>query len=137
VQQLSDTAGLPNFTKSPPTDIRLGDVFVGVSDQRGPGLVAYELGRENNDGFELLRGGQLLANTETTVLSAIRSIKTRTRKAPELLLQYYESIENKEHDDGTFADPGQELDTLHAIGDKGKEYTVSRALRPDDKRTQV
>jgi hypothetical protein len=71
VQQLPDTAGLPNFTKSPPTDIRLGDLLVGVSDQRGPGLVAYELGRESNGGFELLRGGQLLANTETTVLSAI------------------------------------------------------------------
>src|SRR5271169_2238040 len=37
-------AGLPNLSRSPPLDIRLGDVLVGVGEGDDAGLVLYGLG---------------------------------------------------------------------------------------------
>jgi hypothetical protein len=51
-------AGLPNLRKIPPIDIRLGDVLVGLSEGDSAGLVAYDLGKEASEGFQLLRLGQ-------------------------------------------------------------------------------
>ena len=39
-------AGLPNLSRSPLRDIRLGDVLVGLPDGESAGLVAYDLGKE-------------------------------------------------------------------------------------------
>ena len=131
-------AGLPNLDITPPIDIRLGDVLVAISDRDNPGLVAYELGREEGGhGLQLLRGGQVLANTEAAVLSAIRSIKLRMRNNPRLFLQHYDKIKNKEHEHGTFCDPGQELDTLYGVNNDKKDFLIQRERRPDSKRTQV
>src|SRR5271154_3134148 len=58
-------AGLPNFSRIPPRDIRLGDVLVGLPEGESAGLIAYDLGKETgNDGFQLLRLGHALAHTE-------------------------------------------------------------------------
>ena len=128
-------AGLPNLSQSPSLDIRLGDVLVGLPSGESAGLIAYDLGKETgSDGFQLLRFGQVLANTETIVRSAIGSIKLMAPNDTEVFLPYYERIKHKEHTNGTFIDRGQEHDKLY---EDGTERLVERERRPNSKRTQV
>ncbi|GAP82800.2 putative nacht and wd domain protein [Rosellinia necatrix] len=131
-------AGLPNLSRKPPRDIRLGDVLVALPEGDSAGLVAYDLGRETtNDGFQPLHFGHVLANTEPVIRSAIGSIKQRTVKNLQLFLQYYEAIKDEEHDDGTFLDPGQHNDMLYETAEDGTEKTVDRQPRVSSKRTRV
>jgi len=102
-------AGLPNLSCEPPRDIRLGDVFVSHRDSRSAGLVSYSLGAETSDGFVLLHGGAQ-AITETIVRSAIGKLKSSTPKDGNTFLKYYTVIKDKQHNNGTFADPGEEND---------------------------
>ncbi len=68
-------AGLPNLSRNPPRDIRLGDVLV-APEGESAGLVAYDLGKETSTkGFQPLHSGHVLATTETVVRSSIDSIK--------------------------------------------------------------
>ncbi|RYC94660.1 hypothetical protein BFJ63_vAg2533 [Fusarium oxysporum f. sp. narcissi] len=108
-------AGLPNLRKIPPIDIRLGDVLVGLSEGDSAGLVAYDLGKETSEGFQLLR-----APGDTDVF-----------------LPFYERIKDKEQSRGTFADPGQEKDIFYDISDDGVDSPVQRMQRPTDRRTRV
>jgi nucleoside phosphorylase len=105
-------AGLPNLSRVPPRDIRLGDVLVGVGEGESAGLVSYGLGKETSNGFELLRHGAQ-AKTETVVRSAIGSIKALTPMYGNAFLPYYESIRDRKHSNGTFVDPGQDEDQLY------------------------
>ncbi|KAK5633466.1 hypothetical protein RRF57_009180 [Xylaria bambusicola] len=131
-------AGLPSLTQSPPRDIRLGDVLVGLPTGESAGLIAYDLGKETaKDGFQLLRFGHVLASTETVVRSAIGSIKLKAPKDAEAFLPYYETIKHKEHSSGTFVDPGQERDKLYLVDDSGTERLIERERRPDDMRARV
>ena len=131
-------AGLPNLSRSPPLDIRLGDVLVGLPTGEGAGLIAYDLGKETGkDGFQLLRFGNVLANTETVVRSAFGSIKLRAPNDAEAFLPYYELIKHKEHTNGTFIDPGQGQDRLYQFDEDGIEYLVERERRLDSKRARV
>ncbi|KAL9484748.1 hypothetical protein ACSS6W_003537 [Trichoderma asperelloides] len=131
-------AGLPNLSRNPPLDIRLGDVLVGLATGNSAGLIAYDLGKETGkDGFELLNHGYALANTETVVRSAIGSIKLNEPNDTNLFLPYYKSIQNKEHSYGTFNDPGQDTDMLYEFDKDGTERLVQRDHRPDDKRVRV
>lgn len=131
-------AGLPNFSRSPPFDIRLGDVLVGLATGESAGLIAYDLGKETaNDGFQPLRFGHVLANTETVVRSAIGVIKLMAPNDAEAFLPHYERIKHKEHANGTFVDPGQENDILYQANEDGAEGLVKRERRPDSRRTQV
>ena len=59
------------------------------------------------------------------------------RNDPRLFLRYYDRVKDKEHDRGTFCDPGQELDTLYGFNRDEKECLIQREARPDSKRTQV
>ena len=129
-------AGLPNLAVDPPLDIRLGDVLVAVSDGDNPDLVVYELDREERDhGLQLVRRGQVLANTEAVVLSTIRSIKLRND--PRLFLRHYDEIRDKKHGRGTFRDPGQELDILYGFDHDEKEYLIQRTRRSNTERVRV
>jgi nucleoside phosphorylase len=131
-------AGLPNLSRSPPLDIRLGDVLVGLPTGDSAGLIAYDLGKETgNDGFQLLRLGHVLANTETVVRSAIGSIKLMAPNDAEAFLQYYEGIKHQEHTNGTFIDPGQEYDKLYQVDEDGIDHLVIRESRPDRHRVRV
>ena len=131
-------AGLPNRSWNPSLDIRLGDVLVGLPTGDSAGLIAYDLGKETgSNGFQLLHFGQVLANTETVVRSAIGSIKLKAPNDAEVFLPYYESIRHKEHASGTFVDPGQEQDKLYEVDDSGTERLVERERRPNLKRTRV
>jgi nucleoside phosphorylase len=131
-------AGLPNFSRCPPLDIRLGDVLVGLPTSESAGLIAYDLGKETGqNGFQLLRLGHVLATTETVVRSAIGSIKLLAPNDAEMISPYYESIKHKRHPNGTFVDPGQKQDILYQIDDDGNERLVERERRPDDERTRV
>jgi nucleoside phosphorylase len=132
-------AGLPNLSRVPPRDIRLGDVLVGVGEGDDAGLVSYGLGKETSDGFQLLRHG-VQAKTETVVRSVIGSIKALAPMHGNVFLQYYESIKDKKHSNGTFADPGQERDQLYQIvDDENGPVTklVERPLRHPSERTKV
>lgn len=131
-------AGLPNLSRSPPLDIRLGDVLVGLGTGDSAGLIAYDLGKETGrDGFQLLRLGHALANTETVVRSAIGSIKLQALDGASIILPYYKLVEHKRHSYGTFVDPGQENDTLYQIDDSGIMREVYRERRPASERTRV
>lgn len=67
-------AGLPDFSRIPPRDIRLGDVLVGVGEGESAGLVSYGLGKETSNGFVPLHHGAQ-AKSEMVVRSAIGNIK--------------------------------------------------------------
>jgi len=131
-------AGLPDLSQDPPRDIRLGDILVGLPENDSAGHLAYDLGKETRgDGFQLLRRGHVLANTETVVRSAIGSIKLNTLNNADVALPYYKSIKDKKHARGTFIDPGQEKDKLYQIDEDGTERLVDRKRRPDSERTRV
>ncbi|RBR02206.1 hypothetical protein FVER53590_07576 [Fusarium verticillioides] len=130
-------AGLPDLRKTPPIDIRLGDVLVGLSGGESAGLVAYDLGKETSEGFQLLRSGRVLANTETVIRSAIGNIKIKAPDDTDTFLPFYDSVKDKEHSKGTFEDPGQEKDIFYDIGDDGVDSPVQRLHRPTDRRTRV
>ncbi|KAM0345653.1 hypothetical protein ACHAPU_006307 [Fusarium lateritium] len=130
-------AGLPNLEKKPPVDIRLGDVIVGLPNGESAGLIAYDLGKETADGFELLRFGHILATTETAVRSAIGNIKMMAPSDTEMFLPFYDSIKDKEHLNGTFADPGEEKDILYLTNSEGVEKPAHRSKRDAHRRTRV
>lgn len=130
-------AGLPNLLRDPPRDIRLGDILVGLPEGESAGLIAYDLGKETKDGFQHLRFGHVLANTEAVVRSAIGSIKLRAPNDAEAILPYYERMKDKEHANGTFIDPGQERDKLYQSDEDGIKQLVERERRPNSKRTRV
>ncbi|CAI6090726.1 unnamed protein product [Clonostachys chloroleuca] len=130
-------AGLPKLGGSSPRDIRLGDVLVALPDGDSAGLVAYDLGKETEDGFQLLRGGHALAVTETVVRAAIGNIQLRAPDDVNLILPYYEAIKDKRHQTGTFSDPGQDLDQLLSNGNTKAIAIEQREHRPDDQRTRI
>ncbi|KAH7010456.1 hypothetical protein EDB80DRAFT_642967 [Ilyonectria destructans] len=126
-------AGLPNFSRSPPRDIRLGDVLVALPEGDSAGLIAYELGREVGENtVQLLCGGHVLAKTETVIRSAIGKIKLKAPKDADFFLPHYQRIQHEEHANGTFVDPGQDRDVLYEL-----DKAVSRPRRPDTRRTRV
>ncbi|KAL7805250.1 hypothetical protein V8C44DRAFT_232131 [Trichoderma aethiopicum] len=131
-------AGLPNFSRCPPLDIRLGDVLVGLPIGDNAGLIPYDLGKETGShGFQPLRAGHGLARTGTIVRSAIGSIKLMAPNDADEILQYYTRIEHEEHALGTFADPGQEQDVLYQVDEHGIPSLVQREPRPASKRTRI
>ncbi|ETS05801.1 hypothetical protein M419DRAFT_96020 [Trichoderma reesei RUT C-30] len=131
-------AGLPNLSRCPPLDIRLGDVLVGLPIGDNAGLIPYDLGKETaNDGFQLLRAGHGLARTETVVRSAIGSIKLMAPHDADEILRHYKMIQHKEHSLGTFDDPGQERDVLYQVDERGIDSPVQREQRPVSKRTRI
>ncbi|KAH7184118.1 hypothetical protein DER44DRAFT_904760, partial [Fusarium oxysporum] len=122
-------AGLPDLSRVPARDIRLGDVLVGLPDGESAGLVPYDLGKETEDGFQPLRLGHSLAVTEPIVRAAIGSIKLEAPYDTEKFLPYYEKIRNCEHATGTFTDPGQDNDILYLACANGHEEIVERPRR--------
>ncbi|KAF4457801.1 kinesin light chain [Fusarium austroafricanum] len=132
-------AGLPDLSRDPIRDIRLGDVLVGLPDGESAGLIPYDLGKETEDGFQPLRVDHSLAMTEPIVRAAIGSIKLEEPKDTEIFLPYYEKIRNCEHATGTFADPGQDADILYLACDNGQEKAIERSRRSESnyQRTRV
>lgn len=131
-------AGLPSFSQKPPRDIRLGDVLVGLPEGNSAGLIAYDLGKDTGaTGFQPLRDGHVLANTETVVRSAIQNIKLMAPRDADTCQSYYEGIRHKQHPKGDFNDPGQDHDHLYEIDDKGVSHIVKRDPRPASARTRV
>lgn len=131
-------AGLPNPSTTPPRDIRLGDVLVALPDGNNAGLIAYDLGKETGkDGFQLLHFGHVLAMTEPIIRSAIGSIKLKAPNDAKIFLPYYEAMKDEEHINGTFADPGQDMDALYVVDEAGVEHAAERVRRADSKRTRV
>ncbi|WQF89869.1 Putative tetratricopeptide-like helical domain superfamily, nucleoside phosphorylase superfamily [Colletotrichum destructivum] len=131
-------AGLPDHRADPPRDIRLGDVLVALPVGNSAGLVAYDLGKETGaEGFQPLRFGHVLAETETVVRSAIGSIKLRAPHDADALLEHYDGMKHKEHATGTFADPGIHNDKLYKINGLGNEEEIIRDTRPSADRTRV
>jgi hypothetical protein len=105
-------AGLPDLSRVPPRDIRLGDVVVGLGQNGSTGIVSYGFGKETAEEFQLTGPG---ANTAKLVSSAIGAIKRIGPDQWSVLRPYYESIQDKVHNDnGTFADPGRDNDHLYA-----------------------
>ncbi len=131
-------AGLPNHSRNPPHDIRLGDVLVALPEGDSAGLVAYDLGKETEkDGFRLLHFGHVLPPTETVVRAAIGRIQLCAPNDTEKFLPYYKAMEEQKHKHGTFADPGQNKDVLYEADEHGVEKPVERERRQSPTRTRV
>ncbi|KAI1870393.1 uncharacterized protein JN550_005321 [Neoarthrinium moseri] len=130
-------AGLPKLSGDTPRDIRLGDVLVSLPDGERAGIIAYDLGKETDDGFQLLRRGHALTATKPIVRSAIGKIKAKAPGDAQMLLPHYEAIRDRKHATGTFADPGQDCDRLYSTIDGGEDVIIKRAHRPDNDRTRV
>ncbi|KAH7239941.1 uncharacterized protein BKA55DRAFT_542540 [Fusarium redolens] len=130
-------AGLPDLSRNPARDIRLGDVLVGLPVGESAGLIPYDLGKETEDGFQPLRLGHSLAMTEPIVRSAIGSIKLEAPNDTEIFLPYYEKIRDCEHATGTFADPGQDGDILFLVCNDEQEEVAERPRRSPVRRTRV
>jgi len=130
--------GIPNLSRHPPRDVRLGDVLVALPEGETAGVVAYDLGKETGkDGFQLLRFGHAMAATKTIVCSAIGSIKIHAPNDAEKFLPFYKGMEEKEHEHGNFTDPGQEKDMLYEADENGVEKLVERERRHASRRTRV
>lgn len=130
-------AALPKLSGPSPRDIRLGDILVALPEGESAGLVAYDLGKETKDGFQLLRGGHVLATTKTVVRAAIGSIQLRAPRDMDLVLPYYKKIKDESHTNGTFADPGQDADQFYEYDKSGASIPRNRERRPDDQRTRI
>ncbi|KAI0875631.1 purine and uridine phosphorylase [Hypoxylon argillaceum] len=131
-------AGIPNLSRRPARDIRLGDILVALPDGETAGLVAYDLGKETaHDGFQPLRRGYALASAEPVIGSAISSIRLRAGNNAQLFLQYYEAMKHEKYDRGTFLDPGQDKDLLYEMAEDGAEKLVDRQPRQVANRTRV
>jgi nucleoside phosphorylase len=115
-------AGLP----SPKNDIRLGDVLVGVGNSKTNGILAYDLGRVEENMFTLLKDGHALATTESVILSAIGKIKYNWPNESELFQDYFKKIEAVCHPDGTFEDPGTDKDRLLMGADEARQQERTR-----------
>jgi hypothetical protein len=98
------------LSRTPPRDICLGDILIALADGEGGRVVAYDLGKETGDGSQLLRGGHVLAATETVVRSAIGIIKLRAPSDTDVFRPYYENMKDREYARGMFVDPGQDRD---------------------------
>ncbi|KAH7012027.1 nucleoside phosphorylase domain-containing protein, partial [Microdochium trichocladiopsis] len=119
-------------------DIRLGDVLVSLPEGERAGIIAYDLGKETDDGFQPLRYGHVLTTTKPIVRSAIGRIKIEAPNDAAIFLPYYETIRDREHATGTFTDPGQDHDRLYSTTTEGKPgAAIERARRPDIARTRV
>jgi nucleoside phosphorylase len=128
-------AGLPSA--DPPRDIRLGDVLVGEGEHGSAGLVSYGFGKETSTGFQH-NGAE--PKTAMLVSSAIASIKILGPGHEDVFLQYYESIKDKEHNNGgTFEDPGQARDQLYSkvSRDNPVAQPIVRRRRLPKERTKV
>jgi nucleoside phosphorylase len=137
-------AGLPNLRKTPPDDIRLGDVLVGLGAGDRAGIVNYDFGKETDNGFEVMPLGTQ-ARTSRFLSSKINRIKLLS-----LLSQpfdnsfegYYQQIKDKTHGNGNFADPGQDKDQLYQTtynedNTVNETKLVERKARPLSARTAV
>ncbi|KAH7016552.1 uncharacterized protein B0I36DRAFT_436186 [Microdochium trichocladiopsis] len=130
-------AGLPDLSCNPPRDIRLGDVLVSLPEGERAGIIAYDLGKETDDGFQPLRYGHVLTTTKPIVRSAIGRIKIQAPNDAAIFLPYYEKIRDREHANGTFTDPGQDRDRLYSTNEGRPDELVERVQRPDSARTRV
>ena len=79
-----------------------------------------------------------MAVTETVVRAAIGNIKLQSPPDDvDLMLPYYDQMKDKEHGNGTFADPGQGADRLHIDSSSGIPTIQEREPRPDKRRTRI
>ncbi|PON20246.1 hypothetical protein TGAM01_v210888 [Trichoderma gamsii] len=123
-------AGLPTLHGPSPRDIRLGDVLVALPpDSDGTGLIAYDLGRETTERFQLLRRGYAMPRTEAIVMSAIGTIKRDAPNDLALFLPYYNKMKDQEHANGTFNDPGQDADRYYETDQTGAIKLAERECR--------
>ncbi|KAJ6110653.1 Pfs NACHT and WD domain protein [Penicillium sp. IBT 16267x] len=131
-------AGLPKLTGPSPRDIRLGDILVASPEGGSAGVIAYQFGKETaNNGFQLLRGGHVLAPTANVVRYAIDNIRRHASNDVRGFSRFYNTIREKRHDRGTFSDPGQDADRLYEIDHSGATKPKRRERRPDQIRTRV
>lgn len=124
--------GLPNLSRQPPLDIRLGDVLLGLPAGDNAGLIYYDLGQETDQtGLQLLHGSSLLARTATVVRSAIGNIRLMDLNRADSFLPYYHQMKHKTHSTGTFIDPGQDNDALYESIDETEGLVERKPFRED------
>ncbi|KAF9872100.1 putative nacht and wd domain protein [Colletotrichum karsti] len=132
-------AGLPNLDTQPQRDIRLGDVLVASRSGDFPAVVAYDLGKATDNGFQLLYNGGVLSRTESIVASAISNIRIHTTDDTNSfsLSDYQAEVLEEQQRNDKFAYPGHDKDRLFPAHTDAQEQTVHRPLRSNPGRPRV
>lgn len=105
-------AGLPDFSRNPPRDIRLGDVLVSIPEAGSTGVVQHDMGKQTVDRFK--NTSQQPMST-SIIRATVEDIRVLARRKGNTFAQHLERVENEVDDEGVFVfrDPGQEKDLLH------------------------
>ena len=121
-------AGLPDLSRNPVRDIRLGDILVAAPNDGTPAIVHYGQGKETEAGLQQLRSGHVLHPPKQILMAAVTKAKFSNVNSPTHYLKFL-----KEFDTAKFPDPGQREDKLYdANGDE-----VPRRPREPTKRTKI
>lgn len=113
-------------------DIRLGDVVVGLENNRTPAVIEYDRGKDDQDkGLE--RTG-FLANPPTRLLNGISRLRSNYQLPPNPLQKYVDEIITRvaKHDPVSaekYQYPGLNLDALIESTPRGSSSVVKRAVR--------
>jgi hypothetical protein len=132
--------GLPDLSKDPPRDIRLGDVLVALGHNGGPSIVSYGFGKETAYEFQVNLVGSKPA---MAVAAGIGAMKRSGLDQWISFRQYYQSLLAKEANNHTiFQDPGQDEDQFFATspsanGGNPNSVPVQRESQPNDDGIQV
>jgi nucleoside phosphorylase len=128
-------AGLPDLSRDPPLDIRLGDVLISVPDSDNTGIVQYDFGKQSAEGFEN-RSQQ--ATTESIVRAAFGRIRGLAGIQGNTFLKNLKKIEDARDENGNilFKYPGEDMDHLYETGNE-KDTLVQRDRREEKSRTRV
>jgi nucleoside phosphorylase len=132
--------GLPELSKAPVRDIRLGDVLVAEGQNGGSSIVRYGFGKETEHKFQVNLVG---SKTAAPVASGIGAMKRFSLDQWISFRQYYQSLLAKDANNyTTFRDPGQNKDQYFATSpsaNNGNTNSVplQREPQPNDDSIQV
>ncbi|CBF80439.1 uncharacterized protein ANIA_08388 [Aspergillus nidulans FGSC A4] len=126
------STGLPNFSCSPPRDIRLSNVIVAWSPPGGdyPAIIPYGLGKQKGD-VGLSCCAMDIPCLRQDALWAPQLVRSRRKRDAQVIEGYYRDIADTAR---KFPDRGQENDLLYL---PGENLPVLRQHRPDAERTRV
>jgi len=121
-------SGIPDVSKSPPRDIRLGDVLVAEGENGGACILSYGHGTETAAQAQL---NLLAAKTTARLFAAgIGRMKSTSADNWAWFRQYYQALLAKDVKNVTkFRDPGQDKD--EPVSSNTNTNTNAEAITPD------
>jgi hypothetical protein len=122
--------GIGGGVPSESSDIRLGDVVVGLGDRGLPAVLQYNCGKEHDN--QVFKRTGSLPNPPTYLLTAISKLRSDPQLPSNPLGQYVKEMITRMPESGAarYQCPGPQLDSLFEAGDLDPPREVVRAPRP-------